>query len=147
MCLGLNLEKTKELKAKWKESRRTVKIIKELYVGSDGMLVTSYIGEPVYLDKNGYLISDREDTYLNPNEIGQKLVAKGIHAYKNAPNIIETNKKDYKKQSFIFVKVEARKKDFVAYDGNKHFVFTKIKFPKEVIKDLEEKGIKIYHKK
>ena len=57
------------------------------------------------------------------------------------------SKKFTKSVNEFFLTLKARKCDFVACDSSNQMVFTKIKFPKDVIENLIKSGIKIRRRK
>ena len=150
MCLYLNLKETNKLKKKWKDNRHTVKIVKEVLVKkikNDFLIITPCKYTPIVLDKYGYFHSNRETKEISNNERANSEVHYGIHCYKNMRKIYLNTLAICNISVFsLYIKVEARKKDFVATDAYNEMVFTKIKFPKETIQLLKKHGIKVARK-
>jgi hypothetical protein len=148
------IRKTEILKKKWGNSRRTVKVVKEIVIDRYKKMITPFRGRHIVLDKYGYFVSDRKNITIS-KETEKTVVFNGIHVYElnedskkwTRLSSIEDRKKGiFGKDSFsILLLLEARKKDFIAA-GNNDLVFDKIKFPKETIKELKKQGIKIDRK-
>lgn len=106
MCLELNINKTKRIKATNKKSIFAYKALIKVYKG----FVSPYES---YSYKDGENVSSRKYVGLSANEIMYGEISEGFHCYVSLSDLIKMEK--IFRESFSVFKVKINPKDLVAY--------------------------------